>query len=203
LVVSIFSYSHTYFLIESLLTRDLKKLGIDYADVLILGYYNNRPRRRMMDKIYQLKERGLIRKMAISSHKRGLFTELEKEKLLDIMHIRYNAVHQGAETDVFPFLDKTDRPGIVSFTATRWGQLLNPKRMPAGKEPLKATDAYRFVLSNPMVDVCMVGARNAKEMVENLRVLDMGPLDQEEINNVRSIGDFLYGRKHGKFSEPK
>jgi aryl-alcohol dehydrogenase-like predicted oxidoreductase len=194
LVVSIFSYSHTYFLIEPLLKRDLKKLGTDYADFLILGYYNTRPGNRMMDVIYGLKDKGLIRNLAISSHKRAVFARLEKEKLLDGMHLRYNAVHRGAEQDVFPFFDRIDRPGIVSFTATRWGQLLNAKRMPPGNHPPKATDAYRFALSNPYIDVCMTGARNTKEMQENIHVLEKGPMEEEELTKIRKIGDYLYGR---------
>ena len=40
----------------------------------------------------------------------------------------------------------TRRPGTVSFTATRWGKLLDPKKMPSGEKPLTAADAYRFVL---------------------------------------------------------
>jgi aryl-alcohol dehydrogenase-like predicted oxidoreductase len=67
--------------------------------------------------------------------------------------------------------------------------------MPPGRSSLSASDAYRFVLSNPLVDVCMVGARNRKEMKEDLKTLELGPLDQEEMENIRAIGDFVYGRK--------
>jgi aryl-alcohol dehydrogenase-like predicted oxidoreductase len=177
------------------LKKDLRNLGIDHADVLILGYYNRKPNPRMLDKIFQLMEKGLIRNVALSSHKRNLFSQLEKEKLLDVIHVRYNAVNRGAEYDVFPFLTGNNRPGIVTYTATRWRQLLNPKRMPIDKNPLKAVDAYRFVLSNPNVDVCMVGAKDKKQMQENLGALELGPLDEEEMNYIRDIGDFIYGKK--------
>jgi hypothetical protein len=36
--------------------------------------------------------------------------------------------------------------------------LLKKKRMPSGEPPLSSTDCYRFVLSNPGIDVCIVGA---------------------------------------------
>lgn len=194
LVVAMYSYSHMHFLVEYFLRNDLKKLGIDYADVLILGYYNGKPGGRMLDKISQLKEKGLIRKVALSSHKRKVFPELEQEKLLDVMHVRYNAVNRGAEQDVFPFMTGPARPGIVTYTATRWRQLLDPKKMPPDKNPIKASDAYRFVLSNPNVDVCMVGVKDRQQMQDNLRILEQAPMDEHELQNMRSIGDYIYGK---------
>ena len=89
----------------------------------------------------------------------------------------------------------TRRPGTVSFTATRWGKLLDPKKMPSGEKPLTAADAYRFVLSNPAVDVCMTGAKTVDEMRENLAVLDSGPMNGAEIERMRRIGDFVHSRK--------
>lgn len=203
LVVAIYSYSHIHFLVEYFLRKDLKRLGIDYADVLILGYYNQKPHPRMLKRVLQLKEKGLIRNMAVSSHKRKLFPELEKEKLMDVMHVRYNAVNRGAELDVFPFVGGNDRPGMVTYTATRWRQLLSLKRMPLDINPLKAVDAYRFVLSNSNVDVCMVGAKDKRQMQENLSVLDMAPMGEEEMKYIREIGDFIYGKNKIQPSSPK
>lgn len=194
LVIAVYSYSHTYFLTEYFIKNDLRKLGLDYADVLILGYYNRKPGSQMMDKVAQLKEKGLIRTLAISSHKRKLFVELEKEKLLDVIHVRYNAANRGAEQDVFPFLTGQDRPGIVTYTATRWRQLLDPKKMPPGTNPVNAADAYRFVLSHPNVDVCMTGVKDKHQLHDNLSALEKGPMDDQELQNIRMIGDRIYGR---------
>jgi aryl-alcohol dehydrogenase-like predicted oxidoreductase len=108
--------------------------------------------------------------------------------------VRYNAVNRGAESDVFPYCRGENRPGIISFTATRWGQLLNEKKMPPGEKPLTAGDCYRFVLSHPAVDICMTGARSLEMMRENLGVLDSGPLTPEEMERIRRIGDHLYGK---------
>lgn len=195
LVIALFNYSHAYPLLEYYVKKDLRKLGIDHADLLILGYYNKKPGRRTLDKVCELQEKGLISKLAISSHKRTLFPELNRERFPDVIHLRYNAVNSGAEQDIFPYLDRNDRPGIVSFTATRWGALLNQKRMPPDEPPVTSVDAYRFVLTNPSVDVCMVGARNTQQMKEDLKVLELGPLSPEEMMRVRKIGDFIYGRK--------
>ena len=47
--------------------------------------------------------------------------------------------------------------------------------MPAGEVPPSAADCYRFALSHPAVDVCMMGARTVDDIRENLRALDLGP----------------------------
>jgi len=66
--------------------------------------------------------------------------------------------------------------------------------MPSGEKPLTAKDCYRFVLSNPAVDVCMTGARTLEMMRENLETLDSGPLSPEEMERIRRIGDHVYGK---------
>ena len=94
--------------------------------------------------------------------------------------------------EAFPDLTGEDRPGIVSFTATRWRQLLKPKKMPEGEPPPTPVDCYRFVLSNPSVDVCMMGAKNLRQMRENLSLLEMGPMSEEELERMKRIGDHVH-----------
>ena len=100
----------------------------------------------------------------------------------------------GAESEAFPVLTGEDRPGVVTYTATRWGQLLAAKRMPDGEAPLKSSDCYRFSLSHPAVDVCMTGPKDRLQMQEALKTLDSGPLDPEETARIRRIGDHVHGR---------
>lgn len=199
LVLAAFSYAHNNFLTEKLLARGLRSAGLDHADVLILGYFSKRPPRRLVDGALRLKEKGLIRFVGVSSHNRRLLGELAGEGEFDVLHLRYNAAHRGAEIDIFPYLDedRKKRPGTVSFTATRWGQLLKPDKMPAGEKPPTAADCYRFVLSNPSVDVCMSGAKTVGQLRENLAVLDREPMTGAEIERLRRIGDFVHGRKRG------
>jgi predicted aldo/keto reductase-like oxidoreductase len=197
LILAMITYAHSASLSGHFLKKGLQALGTEYTDVLILGYYSKRPPQRVIDGALELKEKGLIRFIGITSHKRKVFPELQKEGILDVFHVRYNAAHRGAETDVFPYLEKDgqNRPGIVSFTATRWGKLLDPKKMPPGESPPTAADCYRFVLSNPSVDVCMMGAKTLEQMRENLSVPEQGPMTEEELNRMRKIGDYVYGKK--------
>ena len=192
LIIVIQSYSRSAFLMETFFKRALKSLGLDHADVLLLGWHNKKPSQKILDKALEMKEKGLCQFLGVSGHNRSLFPKLAEDKIFDLFHIRYNAAHRGAEEEIFPHLQGDIRPGIVSYTATRWGQLLNPKKMPPGEEPPQASHCYRFVLSNPAVDVCMCGPKNTDQMREALRTLELGPLNEEELKRMREIGAFVH-----------
>ncbi len=195
LVLAMFSYAHQPFVTERLFVRGLRKLGLERADVLVLGYFSRPPGRAVLDGALRMKEKGLVRFIGLSGHNRKLFGELRREGVINLFHIRYSAVHSGPEEDAFPGLGGEGRPGVVAFTAAAWGRLLDPRRMPAGETPPPAADCYRFALSHPAVDVCMVGARSTREMREDLRALELGPLDPTEMARMRRIGDHIYGRR--------
>ncbi len=192
LILSSFTYAHEPLLTEFFLLKGLKSLGLDYVDVLLLGYFSRRPSKRILEGALRLKEKGFVRFIGVSGHKRAAFPDFAREGLFDVFHLRYNAAHRGAETDVFPHLSGNGGPGIVTFTATRWGNLLNPKKMPPGEEPLSPRDCYRFVLSHPDVDICMMGAKNMDEMRQNLEVLEYPPITEEERSRICRIGDHVH-----------
>ena len=192
LVLGMVTYAHNARLTEYFLKKGLAAAGVEYCDVLILGYYPGRPPHKVMDGALDLKAKGLVRYIGLTSHNRSLFPRLVRDEQIDVFHIRYNAVHRGAETETFPFLTGENRPGVVSFTATSWKQLLKSRKMPPGIQPPGAAACYRFVLSHPTVDVCMMGARNVGQMRENLAVLDAGPLSVEEMARMCRIGDHIH-----------
>jgi predicted aldo/keto reductase-like oxidoreductase len=194
LIMAIFSYSHTSLITDIMLSKRLRILGLDHADFLIMGYFNNRPSDRLIQGALRLKEKGLVNNLGLSGHNRKLFPVLAGEDIFDLFHVRYNAANRGAEEDVFPYLARDTRPGIVSFTSTRWGQLLDPRKIPPGMTIPSAVDCYRYVLSHPSVDVCMTGTRNAEQLRENLSILESGPMSEEEMNWMRRVGDHIYGR---------
>jgi aryl-alcohol dehydrogenase-like predicted oxidoreductase len=194
LIVTLTDYTHHPLLGKPYYLKGLRTLGLDYADVLLLGYTLSNYRRHLIRWAMKMKEEGLVRFFGVSAHNRSLFPILAEEGDIDLFHVRYNAVNTGAEKDVFPFMTGQDRPGIVGFTATRWGHLLRKDKMPRGEEPLTAVDCYRFVLSHPSMDVCMTGARTQEMMKENLKALEMGPLSANEMSRVRRIGEYIYFR---------
>jgi len=193
MVLVLQSYSRIAGLMKPSVEIALRKLGFEYADVLLLGLWNHKPPDRILEAGRRLRERGLIRNIAISTHHRPLVSRLTADPEVGIVHVRYNAVHPGAEREVFPLLaGNGNQPGVVAFTATSWSQLLNPKRIPPGERVPAATDCYRFVLSNPAVDVCMTGPANEAHAAEALRAIELGPMSPEEMAWMRRVGNHIH-----------
>jgi aryl-alcohol dehydrogenase-like predicted oxidoreductase len=188
------SYSRIAALIGPSLQRALHALKFDYTDVLLLGLWNGAPPRRIMDACRKLRDRGLVRYLAVSTHNRPLIPLLAANPEIDIFHVRYNAVHRGAEREVFSHVPEHNAPGLVSFTATSWRQLLGHRRIPPGEKIPTAADCYRFVLSQPAVDICMTGPANAAQFEHALAALDRGPMAEEELAWMRRVGDAIYGK---------
>ncbi|HYL73274.1 MAG TPA: aldo/keto reductase [Bryobacteraceae bacterium] len=187
------SYSRVAALLSPSVEMALRKVRFDYADALLLGLWGSKPPRRILDACRKLKQRGLIRHIAISTHRRPLVAELAADPDVGIVHVRYNAVHKGAEREIFPQLAGNGRdPGLVAFTATSWRQLLNPKRVPPGERVPTAADCYRFVLSHPAVDVCMTGPANEAQADEALRAVELGPMNEEDLAWMRRVGDYIH-----------
>ena len=112
-----------------------------------------------------------------------------------IWHTRYNAVHRGAEREVFPCLEGRDlesRPGVVTYTTTRWGNLPDPKHTPQGERTPTGTDCYRFALSRPEVDLCLAGPNDTDQMKQALAALDLGPMDADELAWMHRVGEHIY-----------
>jgi predicted aldo/keto reductase-like oxidoreductase len=183
------------FRFDSFVDSWLRKLQIEQLDLLLLGSRRKAPGPRLADRVRRLRDSGKVRFVGMSSHDRPLFGRIARGQVqapLDFFQIRYNAVHTGAEQDIFPHLPQENRPGIVIFTATCWGKLLKPRLMPAGERPLSAADCYRFVLSHPDVNVCVTGPATAEQMEDNLKALDAGPLDPAAMARIRRIGNHIY-----------
>jgi predicted aldo/keto reductase-like oxidoreductase len=192
LVVVLQSYSRSATLLETFFRRGLKQLKLEAADVLLLGWHNTPPSQRILDRAAAMRERGMFKHLAVSGHHRPLFPKLAAEERFDILHVRYNAVHRGAEEEVFARMAAENPPGLVIYTATRWGDLLKPAKMPPGEMPLRAADCYRFVMSHPAVHVCMSGPQDLAQMREALEALELGPLSEEEMHRIRAIGDYIH-----------
>lgn len=173
--------------------RLLKKLETDYLDVFQLFWLGRTSAltRSTVDALISLKTSGLVRAVGVSIHDRKRAGELAEHSPLDMLMVRYNAAHPGAERDIFPRLEAR-HPAIVAYTATRWRGLL--KRPKGWSGPVMTPgDCYRFCLSNPSVDLVLTGPKNRRELEENLReVRDKGPLSEEETRWIRDFGQVVH-----------
>lgn len=200
-VLVIQSYTRVAGLMSWSLERALRALRFEHADVLLLGMWNKPVPPRILAAARELKQRGLVRFLGLSTHHRPLVPRIAGGEDFDVVHFRYNAAHPGAEQDIFPHLPVARRPGMVAFTATSWGQLLGKAPLYMRARPLPqdvqaptATDCYRFVLSRPEVDVCMTGPSNADRTEEAFEALARGPMSQEELKWMQRVGRAIVGK---------
>ena len=179
--------------IKAACERLLKKLETDYIDVFQLFWLGRTSAwtESTINTLVSLRESGMVRAIGASMHDRKRAGRLASDSPLDLLMIRYNAAHPGAEQDIFPYLAK-GRPAIVAYTATRWGGLL--KRPKGWDGPvMSAGDCYRFCLSNPHVDVVLTGPKNSRQLQENLQsVRERGPLSQEEMHWISKFGQVVH-----------
>jgi aryl-alcohol dehydrogenase-like predicted oxidoreductase len=187
MTIAVQSFTRMAFLMPWSLDRALKALGTDYVDLLCLGWWDGLPPQRILDKALELRARGKVKHLMISCHDRPKFAHLVATGVFDAIMVRYNAAHPGAEREVFPYVCDLD-PGVLSFTATRWGTLVDPAKTPAGEKTPSAADCYRFVLSNGHVHATLTGPRDGRELDAGLKALELGPMDEAELAWMRRVG---------------
>ena len=184
------------------LEKRLRQLRSDYIDAfLFLGV--TKPGEMppvVLDEFSRFREEGKIRGFGLSTHNRKFAGDLAARGAIDVMMIRYNAAHRGAERDIFPHL-QPHNPGVISYTSTRWTSLLRRPRGWASDRPAPtAPMAYRFVLSNPNVHCCLMAPSNERQLAENLSGIRQGPLLPDEMSFMHQFGDAVYDTSKSIFS---
>jgi predicted aldo/keto reductase-like oxidoreductase len=181
----------------------LRELHTDYVDVLTF-YYVEEPAEWQtligaggaLEVCRAAQKSGEIRLLGLTSHQRPLAAEAARTGLLDLLMIRYNAAHRGAETEVFPVTSALRMP-VVVYTCLRWGGLLRktPDDPPGFTAP-PAPQWYRFALQSPAVSIALMAPDTRDELEEDLTVLEAtGPLPTEEYKRLAEHGRRV--RKHG------
>ncbi len=169
------------------LEQILRELGTDYVDVLTFYYVEARQEWEeiigpdgALEYCHQGRRHGKVRLLGLTSHQRPLAADIARSGLIDLLMIRYNAAHRGAERDIFPVTDSQNMP-VAVYTCLRWGAVLNPTPDdPPGFVVPRAPDWYRFALQSPSVTMALMAPDNREELEEDLTVLDKPRLTDGE-----------------------
>jgi predicted aldo/keto reductase-like oxidoreductase len=154
----------------------LDELKTDFIDVLTLYYVESQGEwdeliapGGVWEYLAEQKRRGSLKMIGLTSHQRALAAQWAQSGKLDLLMIRYNAAHRGAERDVFP----VTRIPVVTFTGLRWKALLaRTPDDPPDFAPPSAAECYRFCLAHPAVAVALAAPGNRNELDEDLALLD-------------------------------
>jgi aryl-alcohol dehydrogenase-like predicted oxidoreductase len=171
----------------------MRTLGTDRIDVLQLYWLGKMSAftGAVRDEMAKLREEGKAGALGASIHDRVRAGKLAEDSVLDLLMIRYNAAHPGAEKDIFPHLAKRS-PAVVAYTATAWRKLLALPKGRSGRVPT-AGECYRFCLSDPHVDIVLTGPRTVAELRENLKAVEAGPLPPDDMAFMRDFGRAVHG----------
>ena len=157
----------------------LKELQTECIDVLTLYYVESEREWNEIlapggawDYLAEQKRKSRIKMIGLTTHQRPLAAKWAESGRLDLLMIRYNAAHRGAERDVFPVAQRRQIP-VITFTGLRWKALLHsaPDDPPTYVAP-SAADCYRFCLAHPVVSIALMAPGNRPELEQNLRLLD-------------------------------
>lgn len=179
------------------LDRLLEQLGTDYLDVLTFYYVETAEEwRRLLaadgawSYLKRQQEQGRVRLLGLTSHQRRLAATWAASGALDLLMIRYNAAHRGAEQEVFPTTSARGVP-VVSFTALRWGALLKrTPEDPPGFRPPTPAECYRFCLAQPSISVVLAAPGNRAQLDGDLALLkEWSPPSSGELERLRAHGE--------------
>jgi aryl-alcohol dehydrogenase-like predicted oxidoreductase len=172
--------------------RHLKWLRAEYIDIFFLGWMKHTNHERAFDTLLELKEKKVIRHIGISVHTRSLAPEVMVKFPVEVVMTRYNIAHRGAERDIFPHVKNE---GVVAFNALKHGKALGKPKgwKESDGAPATAGEAYRFVLSNDTVQICLAGPMKTAHVDELVSAMKEGPLEKKRMEELRKIGDALHG----------
>lgn len=147
------------------------------------------------DAFARRRKQGQLALLGVTTHQRALAASWAAERApdgsprLDLLMVRYNAAHVGAERDVFPVASRLGVP-VVTFTALRWRDLLEPTPAdPPGFRPPTAAECYRFCLGHPGVSVVLAAPNGRVELEEDLASLDsVAILEESRERAIREHG---------------
>jgi aryl-alcohol dehydrogenase-like predicted oxidoreductase len=221
IVLSTVSYINDPEKIFAVLLDQFAELGVEYIDIFHWGWITDDTPlevllttarqlqdgesavvlnfRQIMQQVNsELVKRGLVRYVGASFHSRRMARTYLPQ--LDVVMLRYNLGHIGAERDVFPYLaeDKTQNPGVVAFNVAHRGNLFlsqPPPGYPPGLPVPSIPDCYRFALSQPQVDLVLTGMNRREQIDAALAALEKGAMCHEECEFLRGYGAVHAGRQ--------
>jgi hypothetical protein len=160
--------------------------GLRTIDVLVAGgvYAREFPIRLPVFQEHRKSKYLGARAIGATFHERQAVVAGVNDRQVDIAFIRYNAIHPGAQKDVFPQL-KPESPTLLFNFKNTQGSMSREQFVQAGLaarglwQP-SITDYYRFVLSRPEFHGILMAPNTPTELSELAEAIDQGPLSPDD-----------------------
>ncbi|WP_164008489.1 aldo/keto reductase [Pyxidicoccus trucidator] len=184
----------------SALRRDvesaLRRLRTSWLDVFLLFWVRSPERLNADDfaALEQLRAEGKVRAFGFSTHLRDVARDALTRHPWPVVMTRHSAAHPGAEAAFLPEAAARGT-GVLTFTATCYGRLLQPAPGAPSDAPLPgAVDCYRYSLSQPGVSATLTAPRSRRELLHNLDVLSRPHLEPDALPAMRAHGERVRAR---------
>jgi len=184
----------------SALRRDvesaLRRLRTSWLDVFLLFWVRSPERLHAGDfaALEQLRAEGKVRAFGFSTHLRDVARDALARHPWPVVMTRHSAAHPGVESAFLPEA-QAHGTGVLTFTATCYGRLLQPAPGAPPDAPLPtAVDCYRYCLSQPGVSATLTAPRSRRELLHNLDVLSRPSLEPDALPAMRAHGERVRAR---------
>ncbi|MGM0901170.1 MAG: aldo/keto reductase [Bacillota bacterium] len=196
--------------------ESLQRLQTDYIDLFYIHFPDTEtPKDEAVGVLQQLKEEGKIRAIGVSNFTLNQLKEANTDGYVDVVQGEYNLISRDAEKEFFPYVlnqqisfipyfplakgiltgkyqlhtDLTGRRGKF-FEKPLYEQTLEKvehlRSIATSKEVEIAHIVLAWYLTREAIDVIIPGAKNATQVLHNLKTLDV-QLTTEEIEAIDSI----------------
>jgi len=190
--------SHTEADARASIERSLENLRVDCLDLVQIhgGDYPSDLTDHILNEdailstLESMRDEGLIRHLGFTTeNQNGSTYRFIESSRFDVMQICYNVLHLHAHEFTRPFgsIVAAHEAGIGVVTMRtltsgmfqKWAKMVRPD-----DDFDYSPSLLQFVLSDPMVDVALVGMRSADEVESNVRILNDldGRFDLEEVH---------------------
>jgi hypothetical protein len=177
--------------------------GLERIDLAIAGgsYGHELPARLPTYRAHRDTHFAGTRAIGASFHDRESARAELSANDLDIAYVRYNTVHPGARTDLFPHvapLGGGRRTLLYNFKSAD-GHIFDAETYEAlgvGEDYWRphVTDSYRFVLTEPALDGILCALPTVASIRDLADALAKGPLDDEDHQYMLDLGDLQRGK---------
>lgn len=194
----------------------LKRLQTDYIDLFYIHFPDkNTPKDEAVGALKQLKDEGKIRAIGISNFSIDQLKEADKDGYVDVYQGEYNLLNRVAEKELFPYVkDKgisfvpyfplasgllTGKYSLNTDLSEKRGKFFQKelfaqtiKRIEQIRHIAKAHEAeishivLAWYLTRNVIDVVIPGAKNAEQVLRNLKTLEVH-LTEDEIQYIDRV----------------
>lgn len=173
--------------------------GLERADLSIIGgaYARDFLARRQAHARQRATQTLAVRALGASFHERAACVLAVNQELVDVAFVRYNTLHRGAETDVFPLLEPRGSSLVYSFKTLSGSPRPDAYRkldLEEGAWIPEPEDHYRYALTRSPLDGVLLSFHDDAHLAALQRALDAGPLPDDEAQYLADLGDVIAGR---------